>query len=403
MEMKIEKREVAEVGSGWWVLLLLSALMGFGSISTDLYLPAMPLMGQSLGADMGTMEWTISGYLIGFSLGQLLWGPLGDRLGRRLPVAIGLVLFIVGSGGCALTDTAWHMIGWRVVQAVGACSGVVLSRAMVRDLYQGARAAQMLSTLLLIMAVTPLLGPLVGGQILQFAGWRAIFWVLTGVGALTLGALFTIPETLREEDVSRESWGRIFTNYGRFLKNRTLFWYTVTGSFFYAGMFAYVAGTPFAYISYYRVPEKWYGGLFAIGIVGIMISNVVNARLLRRVSVLRLVKWGGMGMLVFSVLLVVQVVSGWGGLPVLVGIFFAYMAMYGVIIANSISGALAEFPAQSGTASALIGAVQYGSGVVSSLLVGVFADGTLVPLGMVMGVAGLGCFLCSLKLVERLE
>ena len=160
---------------GWRVLAILSALMGFASISTDLYLPAMPAMGRALGADAGMVELTVSGYLIGFSLGQLLWGPIGDHYGRRLPVAIGLVLFVIGSAGCALADSAGAMIGWRIVQAVGACAGVVLSRAMVRDLYEGYRAAQMLSTLMTVMAIAPLLGPILGGQILAFAGWRAIF------------------------------------------------------------------------------------------------------------------------------------------------------------------------------------------------------------------------------------
>ncbi|MDE1150572.1 MAG: MFS transporter [Azospirillaceae bacterium] len=137
---------------GWRVLAILSALMGFASISTDLYLPAMPAMGRALNTDTGTVELTVSGYLIGFSLGQLVWGPIGDRYGRRLPVAIGLVLFIIGSAGCALAPTAGAMIGWRVVQAVGACAGVVLARAMVRDLYAGHRAAQMMSTLMTVMA-----------------------------------------------------------------------------------------------------------------------------------------------------------------------------------------------------------------------------------------------------------
>ena len=130
----------------WRTLATLSALMGFASISTDFYLPAIPAMGRTLGAEPGTVELTISGYLIGFSLGQLVWGPISDRYGRRLPVAIGLVLFVVGSAGCALSGSAWAMIGWRILQAVGASAGVVLSRAMVRDLYQGNRAAQIHQT-----------------------------------------------------------------------------------------------------------------------------------------------------------------------------------------------------------------------------------------------------------------
>jgi MFS transporter, DHA1 family, multidrug resistance protein len=132
------------VPHGWRMLFILSTLMGFGSISTDLYLPAMPTMSRSLGATAGAMAWTVSGYLIGFSLGQLLWGPISDRHGRRFPVAIGLMLFVIGSAGCALAGGAWAMINWRVVQAVGASAGVVLARAMVRDLYEGNRAARML-------------------------------------------------------------------------------------------------------------------------------------------------------------------------------------------------------------------------------------------------------------------
>jgi DHA1 family bicyclomycin/chloramphenicol resistance-like MFS transporter len=152
------------------VLAVLSALMAFASISTDFYLPALPTMATALRAGAGTIELTIAGYLIGFSVGQLLWGPIGDRHGRRVPVAIGLVLFVLGSAGCALSGSAPAIIGWRVVQAVGACAGVVLTRAMVRDLYAGNRAAQMLSTLMTVMAIAPLLGPILGGQILAWPG-----------------------------------------------------------------------------------------------------------------------------------------------------------------------------------------------------------------------------------------
>lgn len=157
------------------VLAILSALMSFASISTDLYLPALPAMGESLSADAGSVELTISGYLIGFSIGQLFWGPIGDRYGRRLPITLGLLLFIVGSAGCALSTSVPMMIGWRLVQAVGACANVVLSRAMVRDLYVGHQAARMLSVLMTVMAIAPLIGPSLGGLILHVASWHAIF------------------------------------------------------------------------------------------------------------------------------------------------------------------------------------------------------------------------------------
>ncbi len=145
----------AETPASLRVLLVLSTLLGFASISTDLYLPALPTMAAGLRADAGMVELTIAGYLAGLGAGQLLWGPIGDRYGRRGPVAAGIVLFVIGSAGCAVSASVWQMIGWRLVQAAGACSGVVLARAMVRDLYPRDRAAQMLSTLMTVMAVAP--------------------------------------------------------------------------------------------------------------------------------------------------------------------------------------------------------------------------------------------------------
>ncbi len=383
----------------WRVLAILSALMGFASISTDLYLPAMPAMGRVLGADAGTVELTVSGYLIGFSLGQLFWGPIGDRFGRRLPVAIGLVLFVIGSAGCALAGNVGALIGWRIVQAVGACAGVVLARAMVRDLYAGARAAQMLSTLMTVMAIAPLLGPIVGGQILSLAGWRAIFWTLVGVGVATLAALFTLPETLPPERRNREPLGRALATYGVLVRQRRLIGYAASGGFFYAGMFAYVAGTPFAYISYYHVPPQQYGLLFGAGIVGIMAANLINARLVTRLGGARLLRVGTVGAALAGAALAVDAWTGWGGLTGLAGPLFLFIGMAGFIIANSIAGALASFPERAGAVSALVGAIHYGAGIVGSALVGTFADGTPWPLGWVVAVAGGGALLCAWVLV----
>jgi MFS transporter, DHA1 family, multidrug resistance protein len=377
------------------VLIVLSTLLGFASISTDLYLPAMPAMGRTLGADAGTVEWTVSGYLIGFSLGQLLWGPVGDRFGRRLPVAIGLMLFVVGSAGCAMAGSAWQMIGWRVVQAIGACAGVVLARAMVRDLYEGERAAQMLSMLMTVMATAPLLGPIVGAQILALAGWRAIFWTLVGIGLATLAALFTLPETLPRERRNAEKLARAFARYGELLRHRALLGYAGAGGFFYGGMFAYVAGTPFAYISYYHVSPQLYGVLFAAGILGIMATNLVNARVVARVGSNRLLRAGTVMAALAGAVLAVTAWTGWGGLAGLVAPLFVFISATGFIVANSIVGALASSPQRAGTISALVGAVQYGSGIIGSALIGVFADGTPWPMGWVIALAGLGSAACA--------
>lgn len=381
---------------GWRVLGVLSALMGFASISTDLYLPALPSMATSLGSDTGTMELTVAGYLIGFSLGQLLWGPLGDRHGRREPVAVGLALFVLGSAGCALSGTAGQLIGWRIVQAVGACAGVVLARAMVRDLYAGNRAAQMLSTLMTVMAVAPLLGPFIGGQVLALAGWRAIFWVLVGVGLLTLVALATLPETLPEARRNREPLIQAFARYGGLLREPRLLAYAGAGGFFYGGMYAYIAGSPFAYITYHHVSPQLYGLLFGAGIVGIMAANLVNARVVARLGGDRLLLAGTCGAASAGLALALAAVTGWGGLTGLVVPLFVFIAATGFIVANSVAGALNGFPERAGAVSALVGAIHYGSGILGAGLVGAFADGTPWPMGWVIASAGIGSAACAL-------
>lgn len=377
-------------GPRWHVLAVLSLLMGFAAISTDLYLPAMPAMAESLNAEAGKIELTISGYLIGFSIGQLFWGPISDRYGRRISVAIGLILFIIGSAGCALSETFMAIVGWRMVQALGACASVALARAMVRDLYQGNRAAQMLSTLITVMAIMPLIGPFVGGQIVALSSWRAVFWVLVGVGLFTMAALYTIPETLAPENRNHEPLARAFRGYPRLLKNRKLIGYLGAGGFLYAGMFAYVAGSPFVYITYYHFPAQLFGLLFGLGIIGIMLSNVFNIRLVDRFGYDR-VLLAGTGSAMLTSLLVWWVASThFGGLWGMVASLFLFISNTGFIVANSITGALADFPNRNGAVSSLTGATQYGAGVIGSALVGLWADGTPAPMGLVIALCGVG-------------
>lgn len=385
----------AATPAGLRVLLVLSTLLGFASISTDLYLPALPAMAAALRADPGTVELTIAGYLAGFGTGQLLWGPVGDRYGRRGPVAAGLVLFVIGSAGCAVSASVWQMIGWRLVQAAGACSGVVLARAMVRDLYPRDRAAQMLSTLMTVMAVAPLMGPVIGGQILVLAGWRAIFWTLVGIGLATLLALFTLPETLPPEARNAEPLGRASARYGELVRHRAMLGYAGATGFFYAGTFAYVAGTPFAYIAVHHVPPQLYGALFALGIVGIMAANLVNARLVVRLGSDRLLRVGTAVAAVAGVASAMTAWTGWGGLAGLVGPLFVFVSATGFIVANSVVGAFALAPQRAGAVSALVGAIQYGSGMAGSALVGAFADGTPAPMGWVIALGGIGSAACA--------
>jgi MFS transporter, DHA1 family, multidrug resistance protein len=387
------------VGGSLWMLTLLSALLSFASISTDLYLPALPTIGAELHQDGGTIELTISGYLVGFSLGQLFWGPIGDRYGRRLPIMAGLVLFIIGSAGCASATSVGAMIGWRMVQALGACASVVLARAMVRDLYAGPRAARMLSTLMTVMAVAPLIGPSVGGVILHLASWRAIFWSLVGVGTLTLLALQTLPETLPPARRQRQSVLAAILTYGQLLQNRRILGYAGVGGFFYGAMFAYIAGTPFAYITYHHVSPQHYGVLFALGIVGIMLANQLNAMLVTRFSIDSLMRFGAALAALSGLVLAIDARTDGGGLAGLVIPLFFFASATGFIVANSIVGALDSHPERAGAVSALVGTLQYGAGIFGSALVGLFADGTPWPMSAVIVLLSSSSLACALFLV----
>jgi DHA1 family bicyclomycin/chloramphenicol resistance-like MFS transporter len=396
---EIPSRETPGVGHepqhGIRILLILSALLAFASISTDLYLPAMPIMAASLHADDGMMALTVSGYLAGFSTGQLFWGPFSDRFGRRLPVALGCLLFIAGSAGCALANDGTSMIGWRVVQALGACANVVLARAMVRDLYAGRRAAQKMSTLMTIMAVAPLAGPTVGGQILQLLSWQAIFWTLVLLGLATLASLVLLPETLPSDRRSPTSLRTIMQRYRLLLRTPKFLAYIATGGFFYAGTFAYIAGSPFAYIAYHHVNPQWYGALFGAGIVGLMLTNQLNARLLNHYDTDVLLLVGGLVSAIAGSVIAFTTWGDWGGLSVLISGCFLFVTATGFVLANAITGALNCLPQYSGTASALAGAMQYGAGILGSALVARFADGTPWPMGLVTGICGLGCLLSA--------
>lgn len=381
----------AEPG-GFRLLFILAGLLGFASISTDLFLPALPTMQVALATTEGTLQFAISGYLLGFGFGQLFWGPVSDRFGRRGPVALGLVVFVIGSAGCALATDGWQLIGWRVVQALGASAGVALARAMVRDLYDRDRAAKVLSTLMTVMAIAPLLGPSMGAQILAAASWQAIFWTLVAIGIATAVAILTVPETLPAEKRHPDTFWQAVGGYGSVLRNRVLVSYAAAVGFFYVGVFANIAGSAFAYIAYHGLSPELYGLIFSSGVLGLMAANFVNAHLVIRLGSDRMLFAGALGAAVFGTALAIVTTTGIGGVAGLIVTQFLFMAMNGLILANAVAGALSSVQQRAGAASAVVGAIQYGSGMVGSALVGLFANGTPAPMGIVMALAGIGCF-----------
>lgn len=368
--------------AGLSFVIILSALMAFTSLSTDIYLPAMPLMAADLH---GNAELTITGFLIGFCVAQLIWGPLSDHFGRRLPLFIGMALFMIGSVGCALSTDITQIVFWRVFQALGACTGPMLARAMIRDLFSRTRAAQMLSTLMIIMAIAPIAGPLLGGQMIKFTSWHAIFWLLAVIGGLMFVSLFWLPETLPEEKRVKASLPSAFRNYYALLTNTTFMRFTLCLTFYYVAAYAFITGSPFVYITYFGVEPQHYGWLFALNIVGLMSMSVINRRLVQRYSLEMLLKFAVVTAAVAALVLAVATKLEIGGLILIVAAVFVFFSMNGIIAATSTAAALDSVPNVAGSASAFMGALQYGSGIISSLLLALLSDGTPWTMSWIIG------------------
>jgi DHA1 family bicyclomycin/chloramphenicol resistance-like MFS transporter len=333
----------------------------------------MPVMTADLH---GNAELTITGFLIGFAIAQLIWGPISDHLGRRIPLFIGMALFVIGSAGCALATDITHIVFWRVFQALGACTGPMLARAMIRDLFSRTRAAQMLSTLVIVMAIAPIAGPLIGGQMIKFTSWHSIFWLLVVIGILMFASLWWLPETLAEEKRVKASVKGAFKNYAALLRNRKFMQFTLSLTSYYVAAYAFITGSPFVYIRYFGVAPQYYGWLFAINIVGVMSMSFVNRRLVNRYSLEILLKYASSVAALAAVAMAASVWFHVGGIALIVVLIFIFFSMNGIIAASSTAAALDAVPGNAGSASALIGSLQYGSGIVSSLLLATLSDGT---------------------------
>lgn len=369
-----------------WVLALLTA---FGPLSIDMYLPSLPRIAGELGATTGEIQLTLSAFFIGAALGQLVYGPLSDRLGRRPVLLFGIGLYIVTSALCALSTSVEALIAFRLLHALGSGAGTVVARAVVRDLFETDRAAQVLSLMMLVMGAAPMLAPLLGGQILAWFGWRAIFWLLTGFGCLCLLAVLArLPESNPPERRNPAGIIGMARGYATILRDRTARGCILTGGFAFAGMFAYISGTPFVYIEYFGVPPEAYGFLFGLNIIGMMSGAALNARLVVRKGARRMMTWGVIQMAAAGLVLLAIGGNGVLGLPGIVVPLFLYLCVLNPVGANAIARTTERFPRQAGAAAALFGAIQFGLGAVAGTLVGQLHDGT--PLAMCAVIAACG-------------
>ena len=358
-------------------------------MSVDMYLPAFPTLAQDLLTDSGRVQQTLSAFLLGFAVSPLVWGPLSDRFGRKPILYAGLVIFVAASIGGALSQSIDVLIGFRFLQALGGSAAASLARAIVRDRYDREEAARTLSLLFVVMAIAPMAAPIIGGQVLVFFGWRAIFWALAGYGVVCIAlTVYPLRETLPPERRTHHHAGEMAKSYGALLRNQRYIGYALCQGLSFAAMFAYIAGSPFVIIELFGISPELYGFLFAAHVFALMIGSAANSRLVTRVGVDRMLLFGAVG-LAFGGVLVFFAGALAVPLAALIGSVVVMMLFVTMIGANATAGALSEFPNMAGTASAFLGMLQFAMGAAAGALVGFFHDGTAMPLVIVMMSSGL--------------
>jgi MFS transporter, DHA1 family, multidrug resistance protein len=383
------------------LVLILGALTAFSSMSIDMYLPAFPQIAADLRVPLGTVQLSISAFLFGSASGQLFYGPIADRWGRRLPLLLGIGLYIISAIGCAMVHTGGELLFWRVVMAVGGGAGMVISRAVVRDLYDTAEAAKMFSLLMLVMGAAPILAPLAGGQLLLVTGWRGIFGFLGIFGMLSLASAWLfLPESLPPERRNRRGFGEMSLVYLHLLRNRRFIRYAVALGCISGVNFAYIAGAPFLFIELHGISPQQFGIFFATNAFGLIGCSQLNRRLLRRFSTERIFKGAFVTIAASTLLLAASTATGIGGFPAQVALIFVSLCMTGLLYPNTTALAMAPFDKAAGSASALLGTIQYTLGASAGVAVGIFHNHTELPMVLTMTMcSALGC--CAAMLAKR--
>jgi len=370
-------------------ILILGALTAFGPLAIDFYLPAFPAIAQAFGTDEKHVQMTLAAYFLGLSIGQLLYGPVADRFGRRIPLLTGVGLFTAASLACAFAPNLEWLMGARFIQALGGCAGMVISRAVVSDKCDAVGSAKVFSQLMLVMGLAPILAPMLGGLLVNTTGWQSIFLVLTCFRALAaLAVALGLPESLPDY-VPRQPLKGALRQYGRLLADPVYLGHALTGGLAVAGMFAYISGSPFVFIKLYGVPAEHFGWLFGTNAAGFILVAQVNARLLAKrgpAFLLARTVWiylgAGLTLLAVSSLHTEQL---W---PLLIPLFVC-IASLGCILPNASACAMNGQGARAGSASALLGCLQFSIAAGASALVGVLHDGSAMPMATVISLCGI--------------
>ncbi|HEK1690241.1 Bicyclomycin resistance protein [compost metagenome] len=381
------------------MVLILGALSAFGPLAIDFYLPAFPAMAQAFATDEKHVQTTLAAYFLGLSLGQLAYGPMADRFGRRKPLLFGVALFTLASLACAYAPNLDTLILARFVQALGGCAGMVLSRAIVSDKCDPVASAKVFSQLMLVMGLAPILAPMLGGVLVNLAGWQSIFLTLSLFSAACLVAVgLGLPESLPAH-MPRQPLSGALRQYLRLLADRTFFGHALTGGIAIAGMFAYIAGSPFVFIKLYGVPAEHYGWLFGTNAAGFILVAQINARLLaKRGPAFLLVRAVWLYLVAGLALLAVAALRPAELWPLLVPLFIC-IASLGCIIPNASACAMSGQGARAGSASALMGCLQFSVAAGAAALVSLLHDGSAVPMALVISLCG--ALVVSVALLTR--
>ncbi|MFO1085224.1 MAG: Bcr/CflA family multidrug efflux MFS transporter [Reyranellaceae bacterium] len=388
------------------LLGVLALLSSFTPLSIDMYLPALPVIARDLHGTAGDIQLTLSAFMVAFGAGQIFYGPAGDRFGRRPVILIGLAIYIVASVGCAFAVEAGHLILLRFLQGLAACAGVVLARTMVRDLAERDQAARAMSLMMACTSIAPMLAPLIGGQVLWFLGWRAIFWVLAGIGVIGLAAAWLLlPETLRAEYRQPLVLSSVLRRFGELFRHRAFMGYAFTGTFQFSALLSFLSGSPFVFIERYGVSPQHYGLIFGGMVVFMTLGSLLNARFVRVFGAGRILRYAVIVPAVAGscalVLGVIEARTGAIGMWPFILCIGPQIATISLIGPNSMAMALQRYPHMAGTASSLMGVMQFGIGAVFGAMVGQFFDGTVLPMVAAMGIAGILCLLSHRLLVRR--
>ena len=377
---------------------ILGLLAAFGPLSIDMYLPALPVIGASLGGGMEGAQLTLAAYFLGMAMGQLLHGPLSDRLGRRRPLFAGLAIYIAASAACAVATSMEALIALRLLQALAGCAGMVISRAVVRDVADQTDPVRLMGRLILVMGVAPILAPLAGGYIAAWFGWRAIFWVLAGIGlsALILCAAF-LPETLPSDRRRRVPLSSVLRSYAGLLGNPRFMGAALASGFAIAGMFAYIAGSPFVFITLNGVAPEHYGWLFGAGACGFIALSQISAQLATRFGRERLFTLTIGAIAACGLTLIILTVVG-APFAACYAAIFVYVSLLGIAMPLGTVITITPFPHMAGTASGLVGTLQFGLGALAGILTAALHDGTALPMALAIGLPGTAALAARLML-----